>query len=140
MVLKQIDSAEPEYLRFRHSYLTNQPINILIQRAHIALTTRGSSLSNLQRLSAVSLSLLDPHLALEQHSLSLTFLFYSDSDSRASAMLSADSHKRSFTGHHALMPASHDHTRVLFVPIVPTRAFISWTFGRGTVVSTSSPI
>ena len=43
-------------------------------------------------------------------------------------------HKRSFTGHHALMPASRDHTRDLFVSIVPTRAFISWTFGRGTVV------
>lgn len=42
--------------------------------------------------------------------------------------------KRSFTGHHALLPAARDHTRDLFVPIVPTRAFVSWTFGRGTVI------
>jgi predicted membrane chloride channel (bestrophin family) len=41
--------------------------------------------------------------------------------------------KRSFTGNHPLKPA-HRYIGEFFVPIVPNHTFISWTFGRGTVI------
>ena len=44
------------------------------------------------------------------------------------------------TGNHALLPASRGRSTELFVPLVPTRAFISWTFGRGTVVRLQLPL
>ncbi|KAI0077244.1 UPF0187-domain-containing protein [Panus rudis PR-1116 ss-1] len=41
---------------------------------------------------------------------------------------------RSFTGHHALLPATNSaHQRVL-IPVVPTQTLLVWTFGRGTVL------
>jgi len=48
--------------------------------------------------------------------------------------VSSTPHKRSFTGHHLLMPAAQEHTRDLFISIIPTQTFMSWTFGRGTVI------
>jgi hypothetical protein len=93
------------------------------------------------RLSVVSLSLLDSSLALKHHLRSLTWSISQFIHPLRDAMTSVSStlHKRSFTGHHLLMPAAQEHTRDLFVSIVPTQAFISWTFGRGTVVRISSP-
>ena len=41
--------------------------------------------------------------------------------------------KRSFTGHHDLLPASQSRTAVT-VSIIPVSTLVSWTFGRGTVV------
>ncbi|KAI0090860.1 Bestrophin, RFP-TM, chloride channel-domain-containing protein [Irpex rosettiformis] len=42
--------------------------------------------------------------------------------------------KRSATGHHDLLPASESHINLSDVPLVPTRSFIGFTFGRGTVI------
>ena len=42
--------------------------------------------------------------------------------------------KRSSTGHHDLLPASESHVNLSDIPLVPTRGFIGFTFGRGTVV------
>ncbi|EGO01517.1 hypothetical protein SERLA73DRAFT_176828 [Serpula lacrymans var. lacrymans S7.3] len=48
-------------------------------------------------------------------------------------MAAPHSSKRSFTGHHVLLPASEQDNHVL-IPLVPTRTLMSWTFGRGTVI------
>ena len=41
---------------------------------------------------------------------------------------------RTVTGQHTLLPAA-DATNEIVVPLVPTRSFFAWTFGRGTAVS-----
>ena len=41
---------------------------------------------------------------------------------------------RSSTGHHNLLPSAQQRTSQLFIPLVPDRNFLSWTFGSGTVV------
>ncbi|KAJ6612377.1 hypothetical protein B0H10DRAFT_2052678 [Mycena sp. CBHHK59/15] len=41
--------------------------------------------------------------------------------------------KRSFTGHHTLLPAMRAPPTQL-IPKVPTYTFLKWTFGRGSVV------
>jgi hypothetical protein len=46
--------------------------------------------------------------------------------------------KRTVTSDHIILPATHDRSRDLFIPVVPSREFVSWTFGRGTVVRTVS--
>ncbi|KIP03186.1 hypothetical protein PHLGIDRAFT_253223 [Phlebiopsis gigantea 11061_1 CR5-6] len=40
---------------------------------------------------------------------------------------------RTVTGDHTLLPAA-DATNVIIVPLVPSRTFLEWTFGRGTVI------
>ena len=44
---------------------------------------------------------------------------------------------RSSTGH-VLLPAFNSNDVPVLVPLVTSRSLISWTFGRGTVVSASS--
>ncbi|KAI0821257.1 Bestrophin, RFP-TM, chloride channel-domain-containing protein [Irpex lacteus] len=48
--------------------------------------------------------------------------------------MSTDVPKRSATGHHDLLPASESHVNLSDVPLVPTRSFVGFTFGRGTVI------
>ncbi|KDQ51415.1 hypothetical protein JAAARDRAFT_140206 [Jaapia argillacea MUCL 33604] len=42
--------------------------------------------------------------------------------------------KRSATGHHNLLPAHSQRAPHLYLPLVPDRDFVAWTFGRGTVI------
>ncbi|KAJ7873082.1 Bestrophin, RFP-TM, chloride channel-domain-containing protein [Mycena olivaceomarginata] len=42
--------------------------------------------------------------------------------------------KRSFTGHHNLLPAVRPSVPVKIIPEVPTITLVAWTFGRGSVV------
>ncbi|KAI0685218.1 Bestrophin, RFP-TM, chloride channel-domain-containing protein [Cytidiella melzeri] len=42
--------------------------------------------------------------------------------------------RRSATGHHLLRPASESHVNLSEITLVPTRTFLSFTLGRGTVM------
>ncbi|KAJ7265651.1 Bestrophin, RFP-TM, chloride channel-domain-containing protein [Mycena rebaudengoi] len=43
--------------------------------------------------------------------------------------------KRSFTGNHSLLPATHPPSPPDLLPNVPSYTFVTWTFGRGSVIS-----
>ncbi|TFK50809.1 UPF0187-domain-containing protein [Heliocybe sulcata] len=42
--------------------------------------------------------------------------------------------KRSATGRHPLLPASGPRTTQIYIPLVPDRTFVTWTFGKDTVI------
>ncbi|EPQ55356.1 UPF0187-domain-containing protein [Gloeophyllum trabeum ATCC 11539] len=42
--------------------------------------------------------------------------------------------KRSATGQHPLLPAQGQRTTQIYIPLVPDRTFVTWTFGKDTVI------
>ena len=122
--------------------MIDRPIKVSVKRAQNALIPQGVChwllWTNSKAFRRFTLLLASP-FALKHYLHSLTSLYfsiYSHSARRDAMRSSSTPTRRSFTGHHTLMPAAQAHTVDLFVP---TRAFISWTFGRGTVVRIRSP-
>lgn len=54
--------------------------------------------------------------------------------------LKTKSSKRSMTGNHPLLPASQPTVGHTHIPHVPAYTLITWTFGRGAIVSFSTLI
>ncbi|KZT22528.1 hypothetical protein NEOLEDRAFT_1097736 [Neolentinus lepideus HHB14362 ss-1] len=48
--------------------------------------------------------------------------------------MASQASKRSATGHHPLLPAQGQRTTQIYIPLVPDRTFVTWTFGKDTVI------
>src|SRR5882762_10418404 len=96
------------------------------KRAHTARRLRLVALDQLQSFPSFH-----SFTGFPFHSQTLSPLFdfslFSHSARRDAMRSLSTPTRRSFTGHHTLMPAAQADTADLFVP---TRAFISWTFSR----------